>query len=144
VPRSSATTPVSKVLDSWALLAWIRGEEAAPRVRDILQRADAGTVQLLMSWINAGEAFYMISRKDSRRAADEFLVRLPSLPIRLVVPDEASIVAAARLKSTRKISYADGFAAALAQRENAALMTGDPELREMGDVLAIDWIGPRV
>jgi len=58
-----------------------------------------------------------------------------------VKPDEGSIIAAARLKSLRRISYADGFAAALAQKEDAALITGDPELRGMSDVLEIEWIG---
>jgi hypothetical protein len=35
----------------------------------------------------------------------------------------------------------NGFAAALAQRESAALITGDPELKRMSDVLSIEWIG---
>ena len=77
----------------------------------------------------------------SVRAADEFLGQLPSLPIRLMAPDEDAIVAAAKLKSTRRISYAGAFAAALAKEHDAALITGDTELRDMGDVLAIEWIG---
>jgi len=44
-------------------------------------------------------------------------------------------------KATRRISYADGFAAALAQREGASLVTGDPELKELADVVTVEWIG---
>jgi uncharacterized protein len=135
------TTPASKVVDSWALLAWLRDEQPADYVRNVLQQAEAGDIQLLMSWINAGEVYYMLARKHSATMAEEFLTRLPSLPIRLVKPDEESIIAAARLKSLHRISYADGFAAALAQKEDATLITGDPELRGMGDVLEIEWIG---
>lgn len=140
-PSLPEKMPVSKVVDSWAMLAWIRDEPPAPRVRDILQQADAGEVQLLMSWINAGEVYYMLSRKHDAKVAEEFLERLPSLPIRLVLPGAEDIIAAAKLKSTRRISYADGFAAALAQREGAALVTGDPELKAMTDVLTVEWIG---
>ena len=135
-------TPASKILDSWAVLAWIRGEQpAATLVEEMLERADAGTLELLMSWINAGEVYYIISRKHSHAAADEFLTRLPSLPVRLVTPDEDMIMAAAKLKATRRISYADGFAAALAIQENARLITGDPELKSMDDVISVEWIG---
>lgn len=134
-------TPDSKVLDSWALLAWIFDEKSAAHIDDVLRQADAGEIQLLMSWINAGEVYYILSRKRSGLAADEFLARLPSLPIRLVLPDGNAIGTAAKLKSTHRISYADGFAAALATEHDAALITGDPELRDMGDVLAIEWIG---
>jgi len=80
-------------------------------------------------------------RKHGAKVAEEFLTRLPSLPIRLVVPDEGDIVAAAKLKSTRRISYSGSFAAALAKKDDAALMTGDQELREMRDVINVEWIG---
>ena len=134
--------PESKVVDAWALLAWIRDEQpAAGHVRATLQQAEEGNLRLSMSWINAGEVYYMLARKHDANTAEEFLTRLPSLPIRMVVPSEEDIIAAAWLKSTRKISCSDGFAAALAQKETAALITGDPELREMADVLAIEWIG---
>jgi len=73
--------------------------------------------------------------------AEEFLKRLPSLPLRLVIPQPDDFIEAARLKATRRISYAGAFAAALARRETAALVTGGPELREMADVLTIEWIG---
>lgn len=84
----------------------------------------------------------MLARKHDAETSDDFLIRLPSLPVDLMLPDEGDIIAAAKLKSTRKLSYADAFAAALARRESAALITGDPELREMTDALAIEWIGP--
>lgn len=135
--------PESKVVDAWALLAWVRDEQpAADHVRVTLQQAEEGNLQLFMSWINAGEVYYMLARKHDTQTAEEFLTRLPSLPIRVVLPDERDIIAAAKLKSTRKISYSDGFAAALAQKETAALITGDPELHEMADVLTVEWIGP--
>lgn len=133
--------PDSKVVDAWALLAWLRDERpAADSVRATLQEADEGNLRLSMSWINVGEVYYMLARKHDSKTAEIFLTRLPSLPIRLVLPDEEQIVAAAKLKSTYRISYADAFAAALAIKESAALITGDPEMRDLSGVLAVEWI----
>ncbi len=134
--------PGSKVFDSWALLAWLLDQPAAAGIESILRDADQGDhLQLLMSWVNVGEVYYIASRKLSSTRAEGFLKRLPSLPIRLVLPSEEDILSAARLKATRRISYADGFAAALAMREGATLVTGDPELRAMSDVITVEWIG---
>jgi predicted nucleic acid-binding protein len=136
--------PDSKVVDAWALLAWIRNEQpAADHVRDCLQQAEDGSVQLSMSWINAGEVYYMLARKHDPKAAEGFLTRLPSLPIRFMLPEEEDIIAAAKLKSTYKLSYADAFAVALAVKENAAVITGDPEIRDLANVLTVEWIGPK-
>lgn len=135
--------PISKVFDAWALLAWLLDQPAAAHVEALLQKADQGDgLEILMSWVNVGEVYYMASRKVDSAKAEEFLKRLPSLPLRLVLPRPDDVIEAARLKSTRRISYADAFAAALARSENAALVTGDPELREMVDILTIEWIGP--
>jgi ribonuclease VapC len=132
----------SKIVDAWALLAWLRDEQpAADYVRDCLQQAEEGNTQLSMSWINVGEVYYMLVRKNHPGTAQDFLTRLPSLPIRFVLPEEEDVIAAATLKSTHRISYADAFAAALAVRENAPVITGDPEIRDMADVLTVDWIG---
>lgn len=90
-----------------------------------------------------GEVYYMLVRKHSVRVADDFLTRLPSLPIWLMLADAETVILAAKLKSIRRISYADGSAAALAQSENATLITGDPELRELSDVLPVEWIGSK-
>jgi predicted nucleic acid-binding protein len=131
----------SVVFDSWALLAWIRNESSATRVEELLGQAERGELLLSMSWINAGEVFYMLVRKHSQQVADEFLTRLPSLPIRLVLPDELAVLESARLKASHRISYADAFAVSLARREAAVLVTGDPELLNLEDWVPLEWIG---
>ena len=92
---------------------------------------------------NAGEVYYTLARKHDAEVAEDFLIRLPSLPIRFVLPGEDDIIESARLKSLFRLSYADAFAAALAIKEDAAIITGDPELREMvTSALRVEWIGP--
>lgn len=42
-------------LDSYDLLALLNDEPGADRVEALLRQAEAGAVQLAMSWINLGE-----------------------------------------------------------------------------------------
>jgi predicted nucleic acid-binding protein len=128
------------VIDSWALIEWLLGQPGAPRVREILDQSTGGQQQLLMSWINVGEVIYMLVRKRNQHASDDFLRRLPSLPIRLILPTADSFVRAARIKSKYKLSYADAFAVDLAVQEQGGVVTGDPEIAALGFVKVV-WVG---
>jgi predicted nucleic acid-binding protein len=130
----------TKVVDSWAIIVWLLDQPAAPAVESLIQKADAGEVHLVMSWINVGEVFYIISKRHGPDHAADFLDRLPSLPIRLVLPDEDGILAAAAIKAAHPVAYSDAFAISLAQSENASVITGDKEIRQCG-VVPVDWLG---
>ncbi|MCU1262062.1 MAG: vapC [Bryobacterales bacterium] len=123
------------------MVAWLLDQSPAQRVAAFFQKADAGNLRLLMSWINIGEVYYIATRRLGRERADQFLRRVPSLPIHIELPDESDIISAARLKSGNRLAYADAFAAALAIRESASVITGDPELRALTGILKVDWIG---
>jgi ribonuclease VapC len=127
-------------MDAWALIAWLLDQNAASAVESLIQKADTGKLQLLMSWMNVGEVFYIISKRHGRERAADFLTRLPSLPIRLVLPDESGILAAAKVKASHAVSYCDAFAIALAQTSKASVITGDDEIRK-GGMVPVDWIG---
>jgi uncharacterized protein len=130
----------TKVVDSWAMVAWVQDEPAAPTVDALLQEADSGAVELCMSWMNVAETFYILAKRDSPSVAEEFLNRLPSLPIRVMLPDENGIIAAARIKAAHPVAFGDAFAIALAQAEKASVITGDDEIRRCA-VVPVDWIG---
>ena len=132
--------PDSKVVDAWALLAWLLDQPASSAVESCLQEADAGKLNLLMSWMNVGEVYYIIAKRYGRERAKQFLDRLPSLPIRLVLPDENGILAAAEVKASHPVSYGDAFAISLAQFEKASVITGDEEIRRC-EVVPVDWLG---
>ena len=129
-----------KVVDSWAMVAWVRGEPSAPLVRQFLFDADAGSLHLVMSWINVAETFYILAKRSAAKVADDFLVRIPSLPIRLVLPDEEEVMAAARIKAAHPVAFGDAFAIALAQAEQGSVITGDGEIRRCG-LVPVDWVG---
>ncbi|MBI3696593.1 MAG: hypothetical protein HY238_17350, partial [Acidobacteria bacterium] len=49
-----------KVLDAWAVMAWIKDEEpAASRVQALVEAAEARGLELLISMVNLGEVYYL-------------------------------------------------------------------------------------
>ena len=120
---------MSVCLDSWAILAWLDGEEPAA------QAVDAAFVdeRPWMSWINLGEVAYLLERRVGAGEADGVVGRLrAALALDDVTPER--VLAAARIKAAHPIAFADCFAAATAAARGATLYTGDPELlgREVG------------
>jgi ribonuclease VapC len=47
---------------------------------------------------------------------------------------------AAALKAEHPVALGDCFAAALARKLNAALVTGDPEFRKLGKLIKVKWL----
>ncbi len=127
-----------RVLDAFALLAYLEGESGHVHVKELLA---SGTADSLINVINVGEVFYIIARKRGLREAEYFLnVILPSLPVAVLDNSFEDVVEAARLKAAHAVSFADCFAAATAIRERAALVTGDREFEKLGRAVEIDWL----
>jgi predicted nucleic acid-binding protein len=125
------------------LIEWTLDQPSADQVEEILKNGATRIDQLVMCWVNAGETYYMLARKRSQQAAEDFLTRLPSLPIRLVLPTVDSFVRAARIKSSSRLSYADAFAVDLAIEHQGGIVTGDPEIAALGSVKVV-WVGRQV
>jgi len=123
---------VTVVLDSWAVLALLRGEPAGVRVRDRLVDDRSA-----MSWINLGEVLYLETRRVGATRAGGAVASVADV-VRVELPDEALIRAAAARKAEGGLAYADAFAVATAERHDAALLTGDPE------IVALDGRGVQV
>ena len=127
-----------KVLDSFALLAYLKMEGRYKKVKDFLASEE---VHLVINEINVGETFYILARERGIEKAEYFVnTILPSLPIETVPNTLRDVIEAARIKSTHSISYADCFVVATAAREDAAIITGDPEFKKVQKAVAIDWM----
>lgn len=127
------------VLDAWALLALLQGEEpAASRVSQLLQNAQEGAVELFISVINLGEVVYRIGRVKGEAEARETLDQIRQSPLVVVPATEEVVLAAAGLKMHYPISYADAFAAATADQLSGILVTGDPELEQLASRVRIE------
>ena len=117
----------AKVLDAYALLAFFLDEPGADTVRGLLIDALAGNVKLAMSVVNLGEVWYAIARAVSPAAADQYVQRIRGMAIDILDADWETTRQAALFKTPGNISFADCFAAALAIRLDAEVVTGDKE-----------------
>ena len=130
-----------KVLDSYALIAFFEDEPGADQVYTLMVQAEESGEKLLMSVINLGEVWYSIARAYSEETAEEKLGEVFEMSIEIVDADWDLTRLAASFKAKGKLAYADCFAAALASRRKAQLVTGDPEFKLLEDKVGIFWIG---
>ena len=128
------------VLDSFALLSFLKGERGADRVLQYLQRGNRGQALIYVNMINAGELFYITHRKQGELKAFEVWAYVKNLPLEIVQNDEALVLQAAMLKARYPLAYADAFAAATAIAKQATLVTGDPEFKPLASKLSIEWL----
>jgi predicted nucleic acid-binding protein len=119
---------LSVCLDSWAILAWLDGDEPATgRVQELIASRP------LVSWVNLVEVYYRIERDHGRDAADDVLASLRAT-LECELPATTRMVEAARLKAVMPIALGDCFAVATATAHGLALLTGDPEILDRSDL----------
>ena len=129
------------VLDSFALIAYLRDEAGADKVENLLRKAAARHEPLHMTEVNYAEVQYIVIRKNGLAGWETTAASLVSLPITFhpVTRELADI--AARLKASHPIGLAHAFAAALAKTQNAELVTGDREFKVVEKELKkITWL----
>ena len=98
-----------------------------------------------MSVINVGEVYYQTLRAEGEDHALSAMESLRKQAIEFVDAGYELTMAAARIKAQFPLSYADCFAAALAQRMRARLVTGDPEFRrvERDGIIEVEWLASK-
>jgi len=128
------------VLDSFALIAYFRGEPSGVAVKELLQKASRPDKPLHMSEVNYAEVKYTILRKDGAEAWQEAAKILVALPIEFHPATRELADVAADYKSRISFSLADAFAAALAKEKKAELITGDPEFKPLEKEIKINWL----
>ena len=131
---------VTKVLDSYALMAFFEDEPGADLVRGLIHKAVESDTNLLMSVVNLGEVWYSIARTNSPETADQYIHEIKGLGIEIIDVDWALTRQAAVFKANGNISYGDCFAAALAKSRKADLVTGDKEFKPLEGEIKIAWL----
>ena len=128
------------VLDSFALMAYFLREKNGDAVQHLIKQAKNKTRILKLCAINWGEIYYNIVRGKGVQAAEKYLMLMEELPVDIVDVDRSLIMEAALLKSKYALSYADCFAAALAQRENCPVLTGDKEFKQLPPAIKVQFL----
>lgn len=130
-----------RLLDSFAMIAYLSKEKGFKEVREVMSEAQITGHPVLMNEINVGEVYYILFRKRGRKEVDYFLwTILPSLPILTVSNAFEDVVSAAEIKAEHPLSFADCFAVDTARKNNAVIMTGDPEFKNVEQLVAIQWL----
>lgn len=128
------------VLDTSALLCYLRDEAGADQVFDILSSKSSDT---RMHRVNLGEIYYGILRKDGERKANEVYGFLVQYPVHYLEDlSDPFLVTVGRLKVHYGLGFADSFAAAAAVLNNAILVTKDNDFRplEKKRIIKIRWV----
>lgn len=110
------------VLDAWAVMAMLRGEPSARRVRSLVLDEEPA-----MCSVNLGEVLYALIRIAGPEIAVDRVEGVRQV-VEMVDPDWSLVEAAARIKARGRLSYADAFCLATGQAREAPVATGDPEL----------------
>ena len=128
------------VLDSFALLAFFQAEPSGLKVRELLERTQRGEIRLAITAVNLGEVAYRTERVFGLERAQEVLAKIEEYAPAVIDVDRELALAAAHLKARYRMSYADCLAVAAAQRVDAAVVTGDPDFRQMEEAVSVEWL----
>jgi predicted nucleic acid-binding protein len=128
------------LFDAHAILKWTQKEAGYEKVKRLMLGCRDGSVTGYMNFLNLGEVYYKSIRTAGTEKAKALLENFQRLPVNLVLPDKELIWKASEIKAEYPISFADCFAAATALRYDAKILTGDPEFKKLGGLVAIEWI----
>jgi predicted nucleic acid-binding protein len=137
MPEASGIT---RVFDSWALLAFLEDEPSAGKVEDLIALANEAQGRLFISSINLGEIWYSLARSRSEKAADQAVKEITSLGFKIIDADWPLTRQAASFKARFRLAYADCFAAALAKVHHCQVVTGDPEFKQLEKEIQVLWV----
>ena len=129
-----------RVLDSYSLIAYIEGEAGKDADDRDFPLGERLRKTCLLSVVNWGEVYYITLREAGQQRADRVSHLISTLPIHVVPADLELAKQAAIFKSSKKMSYADCFAAALAKHRRVELVTGDKELRQVESEVKVLWL----
>ena len=131
------------VLDSYAVLALLGREPGSQDVADLLRKAQNKDARVLMTWVNVGEVAHIVERRLGGERLYAALATMEATALEIVPVERDLALMAAHIKAEHAIAHADAFAAALAQRLAATLVTGDPEFKLLEETVDIHWLPQR-
>lgn len=129
-----------RIYDSFAILKLFQKEARYERVARLLREDLGRRDRPLLQIINFGEIIYRTKKDFGEAAKIRAIQNVMRLGFRIVSATDALVYAAAEIKGSYSISYADAFLLATALREKATIVTGDPEFKKVESLCRIRWI----
>jgi predicted nucleic acid-binding protein len=129
------------ILDSYAVIAFLRGEAAAPLVQPLLEAGDAGLTAVGVAEVV--DHLVRLARVEEDEVALDLaqLGLLDGLPVSAGLGQDAGRLRARHYHRTRcPVSMADCIAAVTARATGRPLATADPRLLDVSTAEGIDVI----
>src|SRR3990170_442972 len=130
----------SFIFDSHALLKFFQKEKGYEKVFRLLEEIKKSGATKYINAINLGEIIYATKREFGDQKKIEVLAHIERLDFTVLPVPNSLIFQAAEYKARFSISYADCFALASAVEHKAAVVTGDPEFRKVGQLVEVVWV----
>jgi predicted nucleic acid-binding protein len=124
------------VLDANALVRYFRKTPGSVTVYDLFEKAKSGQVRLFVSAVNLTEVIYVLAKYFRQDQALQYIAIARSVVETMPVDDQVALDTAA-VRIRYKLGLADCFAAELAMRLGAKLVTADPEFAKFGKQLKV-------
>jgi predicted nucleic acid-binding protein len=124
------------VLDTSAIFTFTDQEDGADEVERLLGAAQTNKCQLEVCSISLMELYYITLREKGEEQAAKLIALVKSWPVVWVYPDEKTLLQAAKLKATYRLSVADALVIAVAKLHRATLVHKDPEFEAVAGDLA--------
>lgn len=128
------------VLDASALVVFFLDAPGAEKVERLIQAAIVRDVRLFMSVVNWGEFYYATWRDRGKLVAQKSLAELAQFPIQLEEATTEATKLAVEIKAQYALPYADCFAASLARRRTAPVITSDSDFLRVKSLIEIQLI----
>ena len=118
------------LIDSWAWIEYFKGSDYGIKAKSVIESGE----QLLVSSINISEIYHFFLRhKMDANNLIKFV-----LDSSFVIPLDTSLaLRAANIKFTKKLGMADAIVIATAEENNAKILTGDDDFKNIKNVIYI-------
>lgn len=130
----------SRIYDSFAILKLFQKERHYEKVAKLLGEDLKSKQSPLLQIINFGEVIYRTKKDFGEEVKIRAIRNVIRLGFRIIPASDNLVYAAAELKGSYSISYADAFLLATALREKATIVTGDPEFKKVESLCRIEWL----
>ena len=128
--ESSSNPPVTYVLDTSAIVAYLAQEAGGDRVKPVREAAG-------IPFISLAELYAVMWRKHGQVSADETLQSVLGWHVPVLIADERVSLSAGYLKARHSLGIADSYVAALALASKATLVTKDHDFLSLKPDLQI-------
>jgi|GEM_PF-6084784 predicted nucleic acid-binding protein len=129
-----------KVLDTYALVGFFKGEEFAPKVNDILRSMEDGRIKVSISALTISELFYILSRFKDADFAKTIIryIKISDIDIIPVSEEVAEKAGEFKFKYSknlpRGLPIADAIIAATAWKEKAVVVSSSEHFGKIEEI----------